>query len=367
VTNAARCSQCPDFPGLASLHRGFAIALSHEKFDSAGKASKGLKIAHNGKAKKEIIEACFSAWREGCGSAIRKFFPQYIELGMAYPDRLTSDVVGWAHEQAWIPLCGQCGVQKYGFRHPHHSHSVIWWLSVAIDGSFDVNMPGHPPWCAPKWLAANSRETDMLIADWSHWLSARFAGVLDEAMEAARVKVAIATAPSEYQKWTPEQVPAIASTFTWKELETRFRDVQAKLTPSQRVVAQSVRIEWDSTSSVCEEWHVSGYRPYQMEFENLASIAARKLGYLLGEDVFKDWLGRVREWMQEAGLDREKNVAWYPSGRVTEHGVSGTTRGMYTEWIAELSAMFCTKLMACGTLNQPSRRLQNRRGLQKGY
>src|SRR5262249_41017752 len=49
-----------------------------------------------------------------------------------------------------------------------------------------------------------------------------------------------------------QQIHAIASSFTWRELEMRFRDVQAKPTMHQRVSAEFSRTEWDS-GTVTEE------------------------------------------------------------------------------------------------------------------
>jgi hypothetical protein len=53
--------------------------------------------------------------------------------------------------------------------------------------------------------------------------------------------------------------------------------------------------------------------------------------------------------MQQAGLDKVKNVAWLPTGTVVQAGLTGTTQGLHTERIVELSAMFCMELMARGT------------------
>jgi hypothetical protein len=64
--------------------------------------------------------------------------------------------------------------------------------------------------------------------------------------------------------------------------------------------------------------------------------------------------------MQQAGLDKDKNVAWLPTGTVNEWGKIGTTQGLFTERIAELSARFCVDLMARGTpessVSPPSQR-----------
>jgi hypothetical protein len=189
----------PAPPALASLHRSFAMALAGVKHNTAGQTNSALKKAKTASKKREIIERHFAAWREGCADAIRKFFPQYIALGLAYPEEVKSDLVKWAVDSAWIPLCTQCGVSRDGDLFPHRSHrshSVVWWLSVAVEGNTGVNVPGSPAWRAPDWLAKDPAQTDKLIADWSARLSARFCGVLSEESESARVTIAIATAPS---------------------------------------------------------------------------------------------------------------------------------------------------------------------------
>ncbi len=143
-----------------------------------------------------------------------------------------------------------------------------------------------------------------------------------------------------------ERVGAIALTFTWKELEDRFLVLHAK-TKDRRFSATVIWTEWDS-SATTEDWILGGTQGLRTEFEHLASIAVRKLGYALKEGADTYWLNRVREWVQEAGLDKDRDFAWCPAGSVVEHGESGTTRSLMTERIAELSAMFCVELMAQG-------------------
>jgi hypothetical protein len=104
---------------------------------------------------------------------------------------------------------------------------------------------------------------------------------------------------------------------------------------------------------VNEEWHLRGAAALRSEYAELASIAARKLGYAPGEDAYKNWLGRVWKWMQEGGLDRDETLVWCPTGSVTERGSTGTTKHLFTQSIAELSAMFCLKLFAQGVPDWP--------------
>jgi hypothetical protein len=145
----------------------------------------------------------------------------------------------------------------------------------------------------------------------------------------------------------PASRPEVASIFTWKELENRFQKFQTKAT-GQKFSADFIRTDWES-GDVSEEWFVGGNPACRKEFEHLASISARKLGCTRTEGANEYWLDRVWEWMQQAGLDKDKNVAWLSTGTVVQAGLTGTTQGLFTEKIAELSAMFCVELIARGT------------------
>lgn len=145
------------------------------------------------------------------------------------------------------------------------------------------------------------------------------------------------------------QVGAVVSPFTWKELQVRFRNLQEKTTPQRNLYALFIRKEWHS-GAANEEWTVGGANPAcQKDFEHLASIAARKLGYAPGEHAYTDWLGRVREWMHQAGLDKDRNMVRRSFGDETLEGHTAETRCLSIEQIAESSAMFCMELMARGT------------------
>lgn len=116
----------------------------------------------------------------------------------------------------------------------------------------------------------------------------------------------------------------------------------------QMLIADFIRTDWQS-GSVSEEWFVHGNQAFREGFENLASIAARKLGCTRSENADKYWLDRVREWMQERGLDKDKNGELPPPGTVTQDGLTGTTKGLFTYDIADYSARYCMELMARGT------------------
>ena len=145
---------------------------------------------------------------------------------------------------------------------------------------------------------------------------------------------------------TIERVREIASTFTWKDLQSRFQEFQTKIGRTFSVTF--TRTEWES-GDVSEQWIMGGDPATQKEFENLASVAARKLGYTSSKDANDYWLNQVREWMKRERLDKDKRLAWLPTGAVNHHGAIGTTQDLYTEKIGELSAMLCMELFANGT------------------
>ncbi len=121
------------------------------------------------------------------------------------------------------------------------------------------------------------------------------------------------TDKTEGAQGLPGQVGNSLSVFTWKELETRFREIQLKLSVHEKVSVEFTRTEWDS-GSVDEEWKIRGNSVRRAEFERLAIIAARKLGYAGKDETASFWLFRVREWLQLTGLDKDKALAWCPSG-----------------------------------------------------
>lgn len=145
-----------------------------------------------------------------------------------------------------------------------------------------------------------------------------------------------------------KQICAVASSFTWRELESRFREIQSKQTASDKVSAELTRAEWDS-GPITEEWGIRGDSVCRTEFERLASIAARKLGYAGRDEAANYWLRRVLESLQRAGLDKDKSVAWCPTGSREFKGESCKTAFLFTDRIAEMSAMFCMELMAQGS------------------
>lgn len=196
-------------PGLASLDRLFAIVLWNSKFASAGDACSQIEKATNASKKLKIVHAQLATWKEECVSAIRDFFPRYVELGLAYRSNIRTDLVDWAEERTWDALHGQCGVWKFR-KHPgHRSDSVRWWLAVATESNFEVNLPEAEPWCAPRWLAKSLSATDQLLATLTTGLSSRFFSVIDEEKERARVVVALSSALPQIPQLGLSSLPGV--------------------------------------------------------------------------------------------------------------------------------------------------------------
>ena len=184
------------------------------------------------------------------------------------------------------------------------------------------------------WFA---REMDKLASDWNRRMN----------VESRKARYA-ANLQSQTKPPTIERTDMAASNFTWRELEVRFRDLQAKMSPRQNVRAELHRTTWDS-GSVNEEWEIHGPAALRSEFVGLALIASRKLGYPPYEDGYKNWLGRLWKWAKQAGLDKERQLAWCPTGSGSGGGSDYTVKYLFTESIAEFSAMFCLELIARDT------------------
>ena len=112
----------------------------------------------------------------------------------------------------------------------------------------------------------------------------------------------------------------------------------------QGLSADFIRTEWD-WGLINEEWFIGRSKAQQKNFEGLATVAARKLGCRASENASEHWLNRLLKWMRQEGLDKDKNMASLSTGSVTEYGSSGNTQGLFSEKIAELSAMFCLELI----------------------
>jgi hypothetical protein len=146
----------------------------------------------------------------------------------------------------------------------------------------------------------------------------------------------------------PSGIDGSGASFSWRELEIRFQDIQAKCVARESLYSLLTWTEWQ-TGAIGEKWSLGGSPDLQTEFESLGSIAAQKLGYAPNDSAYKNWLGRVQAWMRETKLDRDKSFVWNTTGSFQQDGVSGTTKSLRSERIAELSAKFCMALMARGT------------------
>lgn len=146
---------------------------------------------------------------------------------------------------------------------------------------------------------------------------------------------------------TIKQVSEIASTFTWKELERLFKELQTRV-EGQSFSVTFTRTKWES-GDVGETWILGGSSALRKELEHLATVAARKLGHSDSEGANEYWLNHVRQWMRRESLDKDRRLAWLTTGAVNNLGSSGTTEDFSIERVSEVSAMFCMELIANGT------------------
>ena len=164
-----------------------------------------------------------------------------------------------------------------------------------------------------------------------------------EALEAA---IEVARHPGG-ESLSPEQVRTTALSFDWKELESRFSQIQAKPAAQERVTADFTRTEWES-GSVSEEWSLSGNRVGKAEFERFAVVAARKLGFSARDGAVEYWLKLVREWLRTTGLDKDNDLTWRPTGQGHHQGKYFKDIHLSTKRIAEISAWFCIESLSRG-------------------
>lgn len=301
------------------------------------------------------FKAFLDFYVEGLSCQAALIFKELLEIGATHEHRLGISGIDWAQSQT-----------KHLIRY-HRHNIVIWVRDVCDEHRYDPNEDMDEriywrKWQAPTFLVMKpsrfqpydpTRVWERFDPQTSSQLLEAFADdyVIRLEMEierqagqarlekAKRPKLATHAPVGELQQQT--------AAFTWKELETRFRDIQARTTPTQEVRAEWTRTEWNS-GSVSEEWEVRGTAVWRSEYAELASIGARKLGYAPAENAYKNWLGRVWKWMRQVGLDKDKNVVWCPVGSVSERGSEGSTKHLFTQSIAELSAKFCLNLIARG-------------------
>ena len=194
-----------------------------------------------------------------------------------------------------------------------------------------------------------ARQMGKLISKWNRKLDVadreamyREVSGLQASLSIQRVNMPSAFYPplnSVIPELTTEQVREVAFIHTWKQLAAIFRDIDRKA-PGQIFSATFMPAEGDS-NVFNREWILGGNPDCRLEFENFASIAARKFGYLQREGATDYWLDCVREWMQAKGLDKDKTMAFranVPTGEALD-----------ILKIAEMSARFCTNLMVRGT------------------
>jgi hypothetical protein len=135
----------------------------------------------------------------------------------------------------------------------------------------------------------------------------------------------------------------MSADLTWKELEHRFRELQAEMT-ADGLMAWYTRFCWDDGPTE-EQWlYRGGGARNQKRFESLATAGATKLGFTDNANADNGWLARVREY-----LGAKITV----TGTQIVDGRTATTEGESIERIAGASADYCLQLIASETPESP--------------
>jgi hypothetical protein len=131
----------------------------------------------------------------------------------------------------------------------------------------------------------------------------------------------------------------MSADLTWKDLEHRFRELQAEMT-ANCLVAWYTRFCWDDGPTE-EQWsYQGGGERNQRRFESLASAGARKLGFTDNANADNGWLARVREYLGAKVTSK---------GTQIENGRTATSEAVRIDRVAEASADHCLRLIARGT------------------
>jgi hypothetical protein len=265
----------------------------------------------------EWAEKLFNAWQEIWG--IQGFPKSHAFYRAVYDWELV--ILFAVRRSVFQGACRQFGIVR---RNPHFYSPTLRWFAREMNKR------------AAKWnrrMDVDSRKT-------------MYAAKREQETNSTTAQSAGLERPLDALGMALGQVGAVASTFTWKELETRFLEIQANAT-GQNVRVWFTRTEWRS-GSVTTHCLLGGHKALQKSFESLSSVAARKLGHSSSEDAHEYWLNRLMEWVQETGLDRDKSIFQCATGPVYQPG-PGTEQGFHTDRIAALSAMFCLELIGRGT------------------
>ena len=183
VKSGAPLLEKSGFDPLDDLNSLFAAALWDFKVNTAASAYSQVSKASKArpyKSKRDSIAQQFAEWEKGCVSAIREWWPKYVDLAMAHPAQASSEPAQWAEAAVWAVLKGQCDVAEPSLPTPHLSSSVRWWLAVASDNNFEVNQ-GKKTWNAPVWLARTTKDSDKLLRDCSRALALRVFCAIEDA------------------------------------------------------------------------------------------------------------------------------------------------------------------------------------------
>jgi hypothetical protein len=170
----------------------FALSLFDAKLHSRAAALKNLKTTKGAKQKAAAIEQVFEMWVERCASAIREWWPKYVDLAQAFFSEIEGDIVTWVEGRVCYGIEGGCGLSPAlnQLSHSRVSETVVLWFAHACGGSPKSHLE-IAGWLAPRWLAPNKKEQLEFMRDHSRRLAWRCFSVIDDEKLRSRLAIAI--------------------------------------------------------------------------------------------------------------------------------------------------------------------------------
>jgi hypothetical protein len=170
----------------------FALSLFDAKLHSRAAALKNLKTTKGAKQKAAAIEQAFEMWVERCASAIREWWPKYVDLAQTFFSEIEGDIVTWVEGRVCYGIEGGCGLSPAlnQLSHSRVSETVVLWFAHACGGSPKSHLE-IAGWLAPRWLAPNKKEQLEFMRDHSRRLAWRCFSVIDDEKLRSRLAIAI--------------------------------------------------------------------------------------------------------------------------------------------------------------------------------
>jgi hypothetical protein len=333
----------PEFKSaLEKLHKLLAGALWDVKLNTCSAAWSEVKRARSAKKKIEIVSRQFEQWKEDSVKTVREWLPKFAQLGAAHPEAIHGELIQWTKDNIWKTVEGQCGIgpaKEGNWSHDRVNPVTIYWFAVASQGNVAVNMPTVKPWCAPRWLAADRRETNALLEKRTGELWLRLSYVMDEALDLVEIQRAIsrrdvAIPPAGSLKNVNASLGTTqTSSGVWRDVENRFRDLERE--GGKRLSADWYSTAWPETG---QHWNLKGTNKLiRQRFEWIAQNAALKLGHADVSTGLFFWLDLLKRDSPGFHIDVQSSSK-LPNGSLVR------SEGGIIHRICTASADYCLKL-----------------------